>query len=329
MGKNEYPMINLATEDIIIYDWLSVSSKIMSVQSMLEFLGLQELPFQIISGFYGYRQRYYYDGISVHFDGHNEDMGILLEMSGQGCRVFETFGHGDWERLFAEFTSEGEGYNITRLDVAYDDHTGTLDLEKIAELTQKGLYLAKAKKWTVQNGSDGITVYIGSMKSETLIRFYDKARERGFAAEDGVHWVRCEIQLRHERASNFVKLNRTIGEKFGGVLNNYLRFVDENPNDPHHKHRWNTSEWWINFVKTVEKISIYSKKDIEYNLSRVERFIFRQCGNSIDTYIKCMGVDYFLKKLDERDSRLQERHRAIIDQYRQNSDVHQQNAPQT
>jgi len=305
--KNE----SLIDEDIILFDWLSVTSFIDKPEFFIDFLGLDCIEFQVIHGFYGYKWRYYFDGISIHYDG-KEDQGVLLEMSGQGCRVFETYGNGDWEKLFSRFTSDC--YNITRLDVAYDDHTGTLDIEKIAELTEKNLYLSKATKWTVERSSDGTTVYIGSKKSETLIRFYDKGKERGYG--DDVHWIRCELQLRRDRAQNFIKLDLPIGEKFGKVLNNYLRFVVENPKDPEHKHRWKTEQWWIDFVKTVEKISIYTKKTVDYNLSRLEWYLMKYCGNCIDTYIKCVGVDGLLDKLEHRESQLKERHRIIIENYK-------------
>jgi phage replication initiation protein len=307
--EQSLPDFLLEKENCILYDWLSVSSQIDSPQTMIDSLGLGNLEFQLMSGFYGYRQRLYYDGVSVHFDGHNENMGILLDMSGQGCRVFETFGHGDWKALFECFCEEGEGYNFTRLDVAFDDFTGLIPLKKIAETVRAGLFTSKARKWTIEESSDGLSVYIGSKKSHVLIRFYDKAAERGY--DDSVHWVRCEVQFRKERAANFISLNKPIGEKFAGVLNNYVRFIDVNPDDSN-KARWGTSAFWLNFVQTVKKISIYTPKTVEYNLSRVEAHIFKQCGNNIETYIKCMGLDYFLKKLDERDSVLKEKHKALI-----------------
>jgi len=181
-------------------------------------------------------------------------------------------------------------------------------------VTEKNLYLSKATKWTVERSSDGTTVYIGSKKSETLIRFYDKAKERGYG--DDVHWIRCELRLRRDRAQNFIKLDLPIGEKFGKVLNNYLRFVVENPNDPDHKHRWKTEQWWIDFVKTVEKISIYTKKTVDYNLSHLEWHLIKYYGNNIDTMIQCIGVPKFLEKLEKRDSQLKERHRIIIENYK-------------
>jgi phage replication initiation protein len=300
-------------ENVILYDWFTGTSKVDSPEQIIKFLGLQNIEFQQIYGFHGYRHRYYYDGISIHYDGHQSDMGVCLEMSGQGCRVFETFGSGNWNEIFNKFCVEDNSHNITRLDVAYDDFTGIIPLEQIAELTRKQLYIAKARKWSVDYSSDGLSVYIGSNKSDVLIRFYDKASERGY--DDDVHWVRCEIQFRKDRAKSFIECDGTIGRKYAGVLNNYLRFIEENPDDTN-RNRWETEQFWLDFVQTVEKISIYTAKDVEYNFDRTERYVLNQCGNSIETMIKCVGEKGFLSRLQSRGSELTERHLMIIDNYR-------------
>jgi DNA relaxase NicK len=75
-----------------------------------------------VKGFYGYQDRLYYDGISIHHNGTAE-MGICAEMSGQGCRNFESFGKGNYDDIFAlilenyDDDSERRQMNITRLDV--------------------------------------------------------------------------------------------------------------------------------------------------------------------------------------------------------------------
>ena len=297
-------------ENIILYDWLSVTSHKDTPEDMAEMLGLNVMQFDEIRGLHGYKRSLFYDGIRINFDG-TEEMGVNLEMSGQGCRNFETFGHGDWQGLFKLFTSDRKMYNVTRLDIAYDDHTGLLDVSKIARSTRKGWYVARAKSWNVDYSNKGTSVYIGSKKSEILIRIYDKAAERGFPDK---HWVRCELQLRRERALNFILQEKPIGEVFGGVLNNYLRYVKPTGKDSNDR-RWETEAFWKKFVNSVEKISLYTKKDIEYNLSRVEKYIFKQAGNSIDTYIRCMGFDYFLTNLKKRGTYLRQHQQALIKQY--------------
>lgn len=76
-------------ENIVLYDWLSFTSKNHTPEQMIEALGLTHCPWQETKGAHGYRDRKYFSCISVHYNGR-EDMGVWVEMSGQGCRTFES-----------------------------------------------------------------------------------------------------------------------------------------------------------------------------------------------------------------------------------------------
>lgn len=53
-------------KNIILYDWFAMTSKVDSVESLLNQLGLKtSLPFKETKGFYGYRSRLKFDGISI------------------------------------------------------------------------------------------------------------------------------------------------------------------------------------------------------------------------------------------------------------------------
>lgn len=190
-------------ENKIIYDWVSITSKIHSPENFIQLLGLTDpsISWEKVKGAHGYQDRLYWEKISIHYNG-TEDMGIWLEMSGQGCRAFESFGTGDYESLFAEVFENPDQMNITRLDVAFDDHSGLLDINQICEDVRKQEYISRFKGWEVIDSNGGSSVTLGSKSSEILIRIYDKAAERGF--EDGRHWVRVELQLRRERARSFL-----------------------------------------------------------------------------------------------------------------------------
>ena len=101
-------------ESKVIYDWVSITSKIHSPEGFIKLLGLESVNWQMIKGAHGYRDRYYYNCISIHYNGR-EDMGIWLELSGQGCRVFETLGNGDYENLFEEVHANPGDMKITRI----------------------------------------------------------------------------------------------------------------------------------------------------------------------------------------------------------------------
>ena len=88
-------------DNYIIYDYITFTSKIHNQFSVIDFLGLQDVEFETLKGFYGYKDRLYYDGISIHYNGR-ENMGICVEMSGKGCRTWEKYGSADYDGLFSE-----------------------------------------------------------------------------------------------------------------------------------------------------------------------------------------------------------------------------------
>lgn len=305
-------------KNIILYDWFSMTSKIDSVDSLIASLDFKTpVKWEESYGFYGYKNRVFFDGISIHYNHCNSESDYpLLEMSGQGCRDFETYTDGNWGRLF-RLSLDTENYHVTRLDVAYDDHSGILDMMKLIRKTERRHFVSKAHKGVITNSFsrdiDAYSVMFGVKKSDMYCRIYDKARERGFT--DGRHWIRCETVFKDDRAFNFIKNDLSLGEKYCGVLKNYLRFVEPDSKDTN-KRRWNTSKWWDKFLGDCEKISVYTPKTVEYNLSRIGRYVFHQAGNSIDTYIRCVGLTKFLEDLKLRGQVLTVHQKHIINEYR-------------
>lgn len=194
-------------ENQILYDWVTISSRIDSPQSLIQFLGLnrEDVVFQLASGHNFYKQKLTFGGVSILFDGIREDMGVCLEMSGTGCRTFESFGTGDYEALWEYVQNNPNDLNITRLDVAFDDHTGILDMDCLKWDTMREEYISKWAGGTVHNGHGNMrendTVEFGSKNSRIFLRIYNKAAERGFTDR---HWIRVELQMRDERALGFL-----------------------------------------------------------------------------------------------------------------------------
>jgi len=158
------------------------------------------------------------------------------------------------------------------------------------------------------------TIQFGSRSSEIMLRIYDKAQERGGL---DYHWVRAEIVCKHDRAAAFIGevLNgNTIGEIYSGVLRNYLRFIKL---DHSRKERCTVIDWWEKFLNNAEKIRLFSRKTIDYNLERVKNYVLNQAGNSIDTYIACVGEDKFKSDLKSRKTHLNDNQMRVIEEYRE------------
>ena len=303
-------------KNVILYDWVSFTSKKHSPDQLIAALGLSHVPWTETKGARGYRDRKYFSCISIHYNGR-DDMGVWVEMSGQGCRTFESLSQVGWTNLF-KFIHDND-LNMTRLDVAYDDHTGILDIQQIAEDTRKKRFVSRSDKYQVHYSGDtssdeeGLTIDIGSPQSKVVIRIYDKAVERGHSNKD-MHWIRCEMQLRDDRALQFTRIPKPIGEAFCGVLLNYLRYVV--PSGDSNKSRWQMTDYWYALVGDAEKISIYTAPGMEYNEERCKHYVVNQAGNAIDACIQMYGSDEFLDMIEKRQTMPNPKYAELIRRHR-------------
>ncbi len=296
----------------ILIDWVSISSKIDTVHSIIRLLEMTEQVWELRGGYYGYINRLVFGGISIHYGGQST---VLLEMSGKGCRDFTTYGSGRFKELFDLVKDNHEDYNITRLDIACDDKDGILPLDIMADDLLNKNFVGRIRNYNVIRGSKGCTLEIGSRSSNIFIRIYDKAMERGF---EEMHWVRAEIQMRDEHAYGFIsQINESesnVASLYCGIFNNYFRFVI--PSSDTNKRRWKTAEYWKNFIKEVERIKLLSHLGIEYNFSKLENYVINIGGNSIDTYINCVGIETLIKNLKNRKSKITSKHKKAILDYK-------------
>ena len=170
----------------VIYDWLTFTTKIHDLDSVMVMLGMCDVTFKQYSGRYGYADRLTFEGCNILYNGR-EDMGICVEMSGKGCRTFETYGNGDYDKLFSEILSNigCKDMNITRLDVAYDDFEGVLDLYYLMQAAQRGDYVSRLHDIEVVFSSKGCSVNHGNRyDSNVFIRIYDKKMEQTRESND-------------------------------------------------------------------------------------------------------------------------------------------------
>ena len=303
-------LISVPVENIVLFDWLSFTTKKHSPEELIEVLGLQHVPWQTIRGARGYQDRKYFSCISIHYNGR-PDMGVWVELSGQGCRTFESLSNVGWRGLF-QFLFQFEDYvHLTRLDIAYDDHTGILDIGRVARDTQDGEYVSKSDYWEVLLSSKGSTVQIGSPQSKVVIRIYDKAAERKKYDE---HWVRCELQLRDDRALQFMNITEPLGRAYLGVLLNYLRYVD--PSGDSNKWRWPMKDYWKALVKDVEKISVYRSPGMEYNEERCRNYVINQAGNAVNACLQMYGVDEFQRMIANRKIAPNPKYDLVVEQHK-------------
>lgn len=295
--------------NIFLIDWLTFVAHGETVEYIKWLLGLDspDIPWEVTEKFRnGYPLQCYWNGITISYGADDEryykdpskirlDMGICVNLSGTGCRAFESYGHGNWLKLFsflfrdvALIASEQhkfKKYNITRLDLAYDDHIGILDIYRIERDTRERNYVSKSKyseiTWSDNQDEDiqGLTVQVGSDKSDVKIRIYNKAAERGFKDK---HWIRVEMQLRDDRAFSAVEQilrEKHIGLISAGILRNYLTYRE--PSQDTNKSRWPLADYWDKLLLDIETVRLWKTPGEPYNISKTEYYLIKQYGQAI------------------------------------------------
>lgn len=315
-----------------LVDWLTFVDHLHTTpQEVMSFLGLREdkIPWVYQQKFRnGYPEHFFWNNITISFGSEKErfyddptkarrDMGICVNMSGQGCRAWETEG-GDWFHLFKRFQGdlpsklvaempeafcrtfkERRRFNVTRLDLAFDDHNGLIDIHRVEMDVRDRNYVSKCTRSEITWSDDlkpdiqGLTIGIGSKKSDIYVRIYDKAAERGFTDR---HWIRVELQLRDDRAivaMAQIMHSQHVGRTVSGILRNYLTF--RVPSSDKNKSRWPIAYYWERVIGTMEKITLWLKPGEPYNIHKSEVWLKKQYGQLIVTLSEIQGRDELVK----------------------------------
>lgn len=310
------PLMSLSA----LIDWCAFTVQTTEAKdAVLAALGLNGRWVKMPKGGLGYKTLDRNGHVSMFSDG-SKGMGYHFEMSGQGCRQFESDAGivNAWFDLFA--TVKKFDGSFTRIDLAVDDKDGYFTVEQCRDYAKackvRSLFKQSRNMAAIDlsTGETAETLYFGSAQSRVQVRIYDKAKEQ---KETG-HWVRTELQLRSERAdvvAAFIlaQTGGTLGKLISGILRNYVNFVEPNLNDPDHRERWPLASWWSNFLDDAERVRIAIKK-VEPTIDSLKQWVKRQVGPTLAcilAYFK--GDSEFLDEvLADGQTRLSPRHLAIL-----------------
>lgn len=304
----------------VLPDWLSFTIRgVEPVKVISDILGMDPALFQKLPyAWRTYQTVFEYQNIRVAYgaleDGSFTNMGVLVDMSGQGCRNFETMSKlgtqsedggfsENFMRLF-EFLDGKLGYdggaktvNITKLDMAADDRDGLLDREDIIDRFLQEAIRTRTTSWDLLIGrkckvKGGFTVYIGSKKSEVFTKIYDKEAEmKQNKLVDTGHWIRVETRFRHENAENFIHEvvkgeGKDVGKLFAKTLNDKFQFVNL---DDSNMTRCSVCDWWSAFVEEVEKVRLVTRRAVQNTVFQLEKWITDQVAPTLYVLSQTIG----------------------------------------
>lgn len=287
-----------------------------------------DFEWQILPGLYGYKKQKYCNEIRVLYDG-SEGMGTHVQISSKGLRYLEATEGFDIKRFLTSIYTDK--CKFTRVDLAIDCYDNELDLDVIGRKIKSREVVSRWKNSSIVESiklSDtakiGHTINFGHRESEIFMRIYDKKLESG---SDLPYWVRLELEFKEERANNLVDIflneHKELSIYMHEILNNYIRFVDDNGTV--NRSRWPVSEWWSKFLLTTRSIKLTSGS-LESELDKKIGWLERSVSPTLAMLVQIADGDMtFLYRLVQANKhRLKKKHIALIQQYRVNEKIEEE-----
>lgn len=297
--------------NLILIDWFTFVSRICSVDDIKRMLGLGSETWEDQEyGLWGYPRSVCFNHIRILY-GASADMGVCCTLSGQGCREFESYSSRSWRDLFQDILSEDrKDQYVTRLDLAFDDRTGILDMDQLIDDTDDHNYTKRGEFWEVRYGSLGATIYHGAPDSNTRLRIYDKAMERG--CQDDTHWIRVEMELKSTVAHGCMEklVSMDTGTVFRGALKNYITY--RVPTSDSNRSRWPVAPYWADLLDGAAAIHLWSSPGVDYNIFRLASYLINQAGPSIMCYAQIVGLDELLSEIRSKHQRVSPKYQKLL-----------------
>lgn len=308
-AKFDYIRVRLPTHDV---------ENVINCILMMEFSEFYSKP----TGLYGYIQMYEYDSVRVLESKKGDERGILIELSGRGCRNYE-YVLNELDQKWLDFFSRClliEGV-VKRIDIAVDDYIEYFTLEEVVKKRKNKQIVTSFRKSRVIDSSDdenevseGITVYFGTRNSLVYFCFYQKNYEISVREKIPIEEIdvknRYEIRFQQEKAHLFIEhyLEDTwLLRSARSVMSQQLTFLEKNRHGVEH-------EWkkWRRFLGATEYVDL-SMKAVKPSFERKMRWLKNYCSQSLEIVRLAgeqEGVDYIAELL--KDVELNENNKQIL-----------------
>lgn len=271
-------------------DWLSLTHKdYASPSEVFEFLNIPFIP--VPGGRYGYTKMMLAEegGVAVMWDGVTKNMGVHVQISGQGCLMLEQLeGFESWEAWLKNRLEKEASF--TRLDLAIDDVSASIPFEAVHSQLESGLAMTRTKngsyqvKWDEKHRYQ--TLYVGKRGGATMMRCYDKGLQLG----QDKSWLRFEFEHRHEKANAVAKLLSDEGwDAATGVSRSFIEFKDEKHKTTD-RSRQRPARWWVDLID-ASKYRVVIDRDRETSLVKAYAWLERQAAPIIATLTEHEGGD--------------------------------------
>ncbi len=228
-------------------------------------------------------------------------------------------------RTILQWVLSHDGH-FTRLDCALDDRNSLVPLSTINHAIDAGQCVTRADtRRGITSGSihtgtpSGGTIYIGSPKSQTLLRIYDKRLERHAKAHEDwqEYGIRWELELKKDRAQSCGLVLSFLNEGdwleyIVGVLRSHVDFRDTNREESdEHRCQAPLLDWWLLLTEGFKKARLVVEKE-EQTLVKVKLWMSRSVSPLLALCVEQPGGRAWLDQLlVVGKSRWKEKHRRL------------------
>jgi len=238
-------------------DWFSCTKKTAEVPKFPDGFSEDYVACQTSRGYESSLQ--YSDGRIVSYSARQ---GMYIQYGGKSLNVIPT------DALTLISFHKKNGYKPTRIDLAIDCKDSGLSISSLYKSLQLNEAETKSKKYSIIDGSDGKTLYVGSRQSEAFLRVYDKAMESGVEGD----WKRIEIEYKGDKAieaCQSILAAKSVNEFITGCIRSFCDF--------------NNNKHWSKIMR-AEKVLIKSDKQ---KSGDTRAWLMSQVANSIaKTYLQ-------------------------------------------
>ncbi|HCJ1288659.1 replication initiation factor domain-containing protein [Enterococcus faecalis] len=308
-----------------IFDYVRVRIPSHDVERVIEDVLLMNFEsfYEKPTGLFGYFTMYEYDNIRVLLSKKGDNRGILIELSGQGCRNYEYI-LNELDQQWLDFFGRClfvDGV-VKRIDVAVNDYVEYFSLEEVAKKRKAKLFDSSFRKSRVidstndkEVASEGITAYFGTRNSLIYFCFYQKNYEIANRERIPVEEVdvknRYEIRLHSEKAHKFIEYymeDTFLLRSVRSVISQQLCFFEKDRNGGLKK--WSKWERFLGATKYVD----LSMKVVKPSFYRKLNWLAYSCLQTIKVVQlggEQEGFDYLGKMLNEVE--LNEKNKKVLE----------------
>ena len=292
-SSNTLPQNTKPEFDSVSVDWFSgtIPANLDGVTEVSRLLGIRPGEWVEGRGGMGYRHSWRHPSGAILYDqGNDHDHGQHLVLSGSVCSSLGLA----WASFLSSWL-ELRG-KVARLDLAIDDVTGWVDLNRLVAAVNQGTVVSRYSSPVrvyesldpLTGASLGKTVYFGSGKGNSLVRFYNKAQEQNVEGP----WVRAEIQYRHESAlavATRIVNGADLVELSFGLLDGLVS-VRERGKDSN-RSRWPVQTWWGAFLRGVKRFSLGVSR-VRNPMKKKLEWLARSCSKGLAQAATYAGVEF-------------------------------------